>query len=109
MYDYIIVDTAPIALVTDTMVVNRLADMTLYCMRMGHTKKISLDTVQAIASRKSLSNMGILISQVGVGKLYYGGEKQSKGYGYGYGYGYGTNKKKGIFRRVMRSIRRGRK
>lgn len=110
MYDYIIVDTAPIALVTDTQVINRLADVTLYCMRMGHTEKISLDTVKALSLRKSLNNLGVIISQVGVGKLYYGGEKKSTnfGYGYGYGYGYGShdNKKESVFKRIINSIKK---
>lgn len=88
-YDYIIVDTAPIALVTDTMIANRLADLTLYCMRMGHTDKNVFETLKAITARKSLKNMGVLLSNVGVGTLYYGGDKNSKGYGYGYGYGHG--------------------
>ena len=92
LYDYIIVDTAPVALVTDTQIINRMADVTLYCMRMGHTQKVSLDTVKAISGRKSLKNLGVLIAQVGVGKLYYGGESRSTNYGYGYGYGYGNSK-----------------
>ena len=110
MYDYIIVDTAPIALVTDTQIINRLADVTLYCMRMGHTEKISLDTVNAISMRKSLNNLGVIISQVGVGKLYYGGEKKSTnfGYGYGYGYGYGSKdtKKESAFQRLINLIKK---
>lgn len=107
-YDYIIIDTAPIALVTDTQIINRLADVTLYCMRMGHTEKISLDTIKAISTRKSLKNMGVIISQVGVGKLYYGGEKKSTNFGYGYGYGYGyvsrDAKAESAFQRLIRLI-----
>lgn len=113
VYDYIIVDTAPIALVTDTQVINRLADITLYCMRMGHTEKVSLDTVKAISQRKSLNNLGVLISQVGVGKLYYGGEKKSTnfGYGYGYGYGYGSRdtKKETVFHRILNLLKKRKK
>ena len=109
-YDYIIVDTAPIALVTDTQIINRLADITLYCMRMGHTEKVSLDTVKAISNRKSLNNLGVIVSQVGVGKLYYGGEKKSTnfGYGYGYGYGYGANdgKKMSAFKQMLSHLKK---
>lgn len=109
-YDYIIVDTAPIALVTDTQIINRLADITLYCMRMGHTEKVSLDTVKAISTRKSLNNLGVIVSQVGVGKLYYGGEKKSTnfGYGYGYGYGYGANdgKKMSAFKQMLSHLKK---
>lgn len=112
IYDYIIVDTAPIALVTDTQIINRLADITLYCMRMGHTEKVSLDTVKAISMRKSLNNLGVLISQVGVGKLYYGGEKRSTNFGYGYGYGYGyvaSGKKESAFKRAISYLKRKKK
>lgn len=110
MYDYIIVDTAPIALVTDTMIANRLADITLYCMRMGHTDKHVFDTLKAITTRKSLKSMGVIISNVGVGKLYYGGEKSgSSGFGYGYGYGYGYKDDKvesSVIKRVFKSLKK---
>ncbi|MBR3931367.1 MAG: chromosome partitioning protein ParA, partial [Tidjanibacter sp.] len=110
-YDYVIVDTAPIALVTDTMVANRVADMTLYCMRMGHTDKTVFETLRAITIRQSLKNMGVIISEVGVGKLYYGGEKSGTGFGYGYGYGYGyghkdEDTKKTIITRLLKLLKK---
>ncbi|MBR1958876.1 MAG: polysaccharide biosynthesis tyrosine autokinase [Tidjanibacter sp.] len=111
MYDYIIIDTAPIALVTDTMLANRLADVTLYCMRMGHTDKTVFETLRAITIRQSLKNMGVIISEVGVGKLYYGGEKTGTGFGYGYGYGYGyghkdEDTKKTIITRLLKLLKK---
>lgn len=111
MYDYIIIDTAPIALVTDTMLANRLADVTLYCMRMGHTDKTVFETLRAITIRQSLKNMGVIISEVGVGKLYYGGEKSGTGFGYGYGYGYGyghkdEDTKKTIITRLLKLLKK---
>jgi hypothetical protein len=77
---------------------------------MGHTDKHVFDTLKAITARKSLKNMGVIISNVGVGKLYYGGEKSgSSGFGYGYGYGYGYKDDKvesSVIKRVFKSLKK---
>lgn len=79
-YDYIIVDTAPTILVTDTLLISQLADMTIYMTRANYTEKKILAFSGELNEQKKLVNMAYVINDVGAGKAY--------GYGYGYGYGY---------------------
>lgn len=78
-YDYIIVDTAPLMLVTDTFLFADLADATLYVTRSGYTEKTLLDfAVKNIESGK-IKNVGFILNDV---------SKEHFGYGNKYGYGY---------------------
>ncbi len=81
-YDYVIVDTAPTLLVTDTTLITHLADLVLYIIRANFTEKKLLKFIYGIKYVNSKKNMGIILNNVG----------QNKGYGrysYNYGYGYG--------------------
>ncbi|MCM4167373.1 Tyrosine-protein kinase ptk [Arenibacter antarcticus] len=80
-YDYIIVDTAPTMLITDTLLISQFADLTLFVVRSGHTDKRLLDFSKDLNKSKKLKNMGYLLNEVGI--------KRSRGYGYSYNYGYG--------------------
>ena len=78
-YDYIIVDTAPIGMVTDTLLLGDYADAFIYVVRAYYLDKRLLSVAQDLYRDKRLPNMAILIN----------GTDKEKGYGYGYGYGYG--------------------
>ncbi|RTE51712.1 polysaccharide biosynthesis tyrosine autokinase [Arenibacter aquaticus] len=80
-FDYIIVDTAPTILITDTLLISQHADATLYVTRAGYTDKRLLEFSKELNKSKKLKNMGYLLNEVGLNR--------SKGYGYGYNYGYG--------------------
>ncbi len=80
LYDYIIVDTAPTILVTDTLLISHLADATLYITRADFTEKNLLDYSIELNKAKKLINMAYVVNGVGSNKSY--------GYNYGYGYGY---------------------
>ena len=82
-YDYIIVDTAPTILVTDTMLVSQLADATLYILRANFTDKSLLGFSQDLFETNKLKNMAYVLNGVGASKSY--GYKYNYGYGYGYG------------------------
>lgn len=82
-YDYIIVDTAPTILVTDTLLIAPYADVTLYLCRANYTEKQLLEYSKDLNSQEKLKNMAYVINDIGAGKAY--------GYGYGYGYGYRYN------------------
>lgn len=84
-YDYIIVDTAPTILVTDTMLISQYADATLYLVRAGFTEKSLLDFSRNLSENGRLKNMAYVINGVGVSKSY--------GYTYNYGYSYGYGDK----------------
>lgn len=84
-YKYIIVDTAPVGMVTDTLLLNDYADAFVYVVRANYLDKRLLNIAETSYKEKRLSNMAILIN----------GSDHSKGYGYGYGYGgygYGNDK-----------------
>ena len=83
MFDYIIVDTAPTILVTDTFLISKYADLTLFLTKANFTEKKLLDFSKALQASGKLKNMAYVINSVGAGKSY------SYGYGYIYGYHYG--------------------
>jgi len=86
-YDYIIVDTAPVNMVTDTLLISKYADITLYVTRANYLDKQLLNVPQTLYKENKLPNMAILLNDTDLTKGYgYGG------YGYGgYGYGYGNS------------------
>lgn len=84
-YDYIVVDTAPTILVTDTMLISELADATLYLVRAEYTEKNLLDFSRNLHETGRLKNMAYVINGVGASRSY------GYTYNYGYSYGYGSN------------------
>ena len=80
-YDYLIVDTAPVNLVTDTLLIAKYADMFMYVARANYLDKRLLSVPQTLYNEKRLPNMAIVLNDTD--------PKRSYGYGYGgYGYGY---------------------
>ncbi len=84
-YDYIIVDTAPISLVTDTLLIGKHADMFVYVTRANYLDKRMLEIPKSLYNEKRLPNMAVLLNGVNINGF---------GYGYGYGYGYGQAQEK---------------
>jgi len=81
IYDYIILDTPPVGLVSDALELAQFCDATLYLVRQGITKKGMLSVVNEKHKRGELHNISIVLNDF---------ENKSKyGYGYNYGYGYG--------------------
>lgn len=83
-YDYIIVDTAPLMLVTDTFLFAELADATVYVMRSKYTEKTLIDFANKNIKLNKIKNAAFVLNDVS--KSYFG-------YGNKYGYGYGTREK----------------
>ena len=77
-YDYVILDTAPVGLVTDTLEIGKYADVTAYICRADYTPKSSFRIINSLAEEKKLPNMCIILNGVDMSK---------KKYGYYYGYG----------------------
>lgn len=86
VYDYVVVDTAPTILVTDTMLISQLADATIYIARANYTEKNLLKFSKELSESGKLKNMAYVINSVGANK------SQGYGYNYGYNYGYGSAK-----------------
>lgn len=93
-YDYILLDTAPVGLVADTLLIGRVASASVYVCRAGYTAKSSFDFINEIKGENKLPNMSIIINDVDMDKgTYYGAGKYGYGKRYGYGYrqyGYGV-------------------
>ena len=87
-FDVIIVDTAPIGMVSDAMTLSKFADATLYLVRQGHTFKKQVVLIDEFYRENKLPKVSIVINDVKMkpGYGYYGYGR----YGYGYGYGYGS-------------------
>jgi tyrosine-protein kinase Etk/Wzc len=83
-FDVIIVDSAPIGLVTDAVILSEHADATLYIMRQNYTLKKQIGLINEMYHNKKLPKLVLILNDVRL-------ETGSKRYGYGYGYGYGTN------------------
>ena len=98
-FDYVIMDTAPIGMVTDTLLVGRVADLSVYVCRADYTHKAEYTLINELAIEKKLSKLCTVINGVDLKKrkygYYYGYGKYGKYYGYGkrYGYGYGYGEK----------------
>ena len=80
IYDYIILDTAPIQMVSDTLNLSYLADVTVFVVKYDYTDKTSLARVDNFIKKEQLKNVGILINGVNM--------KTAYGYGYGRNYTY---------------------
>lgn len=91
MYDYVIVDTAPSMLVTDTMILNEYTQTTLYVIRAGYTDKKLLEFPQDAIKENRLSNVSFVLNNVRMSNF---------GYGNKYGYTY-TAEKKSFWNRLF--------
>ena len=80
-YDYIMIDTAPVGLVTDTLQIARVVDASMYMCRADYTPKSSFNLINALANENKFPNMAIVLNGIDMSK-----RKYSYYYGYG-GYG----------------------
>ncbi|MGO4906189.1 polysaccharide biosynthesis tyrosine autokinase [Flavobacterium sp. W20_MBD1_R3] len=103
-YDYIILDTPPVGLVSDALELAQYCDVTLYIVRQNFTKKDMITLLNNRVKRGELDNASIILN---------GLENKAKyGTGYGYGYGYGTyangyyeeEQPKSVYQRIAQKI-----
>ena len=94
-FDYVILDTAPAGMVTDTLLVGRVADLSVYVCRADYSRKAEFTLINELAADNKLPNICTIINGLDLKKkkygYYYGYGKYGKYYGYGkrYGHGYG--------------------
>ncbi len=93
-YDYVIVDTAPCMLVTDTIIINNLADVTLYVIRAHYTDKKILEFPKDAIADGRLSRVAFVLNAVKTLNFGYGNK-------YGYTYAFG-NEKKSLLQRLFK-------
>src|SRR5690606_3115349 len=99
-FDVIVVDTAPVGLVSDALSLGRHADASLYIVRQRYTYKAQLNFIDDLYHQKKIPQMGIVVNDAKSK-----GSKGYYGYGggrYGYGYGYGLAKEGGYYENERR-------
>ena len=91
-YDYIILDTAPVGLVSDSLIASRVADSVVYVLRLNYSHSEDVTFLNTLVAEGKLENVSVVINaeerKAGVRMGY----RRYAGYGYGYGYGYGDEK-----------------
>ena len=106
-YDYIILDTPPVGLVSDALELSQYCDVTLYIVRQNFTKKDMITLLNNRVKRGELNNTSIILNG------FQNKAKYGAGYGYGYGYGYGNttyangytdDTPKNIFEKIIRKF-----
>ena len=114
-YDYIILDTAPVGIVSDTLQIGRVADITVFIVRADYTPKSSFGLLNTLADEHKMPTPCIVLNGIDMSKRKYGyyygyghyGKYGRYGYGkYGYGhgrYGYGNYGNYGSYGRYAQS------
>jgi len=91
-FDYVILDTSPIGIVSDTYALNRFADVNLYIVRADYTPKKNIEDASILFKQKKLARMYFILNAADLKKASYRyGYGKKYGYGYGNKYGYGYN------------------
>ncbi len=101
MYDFIIIDSPPVGLVSDAFELSKLVDTSIYVVRQGYSKKGMLDMINDKYKDGSIKNISVLLNDMSQGKGYYG-------YGYGYGLyadGYHQEEKSSFIKKILKRFK----
>lgn len=93
-FDFVIIDTPPLALVTDAFVISKFVDHTVFVLRQNYSPKEFVKSINEYYQSGKLKNMSILLNDIYKSGLGYG-YGQGYAYHYGYSYGYGSKQKNG--------------
>ncbi|MBK6628972.1 MAG: polysaccharide biosynthesis tyrosine autokinase [Flavobacteriales bacterium] len=100
-YDYVIIDTPPVGLITDALVMMKHVDATLFVVNTRFANKDHLTSAMEVIQSNPVRNFGFILNGVRMkkSKYYYNtnygyGYRYAYGYGSGYGYGYGYGRRK---------------
>lgn len=97
VYDYIVIDTTPMLSVADASIVDRVADVTLFVVRMGVEEVSFIPQLDKLNRDKKLRNMALVLNDIDLRRSYGYGYGYGYSYGYGYGHNYDKKKKKRFF------------
>jgi capsular exopolysaccharide synthesis family protein len=92
-FDYIVIDTPPVAIVTDALLVSSITDFYLFVVRQRYTSKNTIELVEELRRNESIKSLGIVVNDISMSGYYGYGLRYgySMGYGYNYGYNYYTH------------------
>jgi len=88
-FDYIIIDTPPVAIVTDALLISGYVDVNLFIVRQRYSSRNTLELIDHLNTQGELKNMAIIINDISLSGYY--GYGMRYGYSSGYGYSYGSN------------------
>lgn len=88
-FDYIIIDTPPVAIVTDALLLAKYVDVNMFIVRQRYTSRNTLEMIEQLKNKGELKNMTIIINDISLSGYY--GYGMRYGYALGYGYSYGYN------------------
>ncbi|HTF82336.1 MAG TPA: CpsD/CapB family tyrosine-protein kinase, partial [Cytophagales bacterium] len=91
IYDVIFIDTPPVGLVTDGIIIMKKVDQPLYVVRAGYSKKGFEKNINKLITNNNFRNVGAILNGFDNSMGYGYGYKYGYGYGYGYGSGYYTD------------------
>jgi capsular exopolysaccharide synthesis family protein len=94
-YEYIILDTAPLLLVTDTFLIAELSDVTIYVSRSKYTEKALLEFANRNIDQKKIRNVGFVLNDV---------SRENLGYSNKYGYGYNQHTEQSWFQKIKNKL-----
>jgi capsular exopolysaccharide synthesis family protein len=88
-FDYIIIDTPPVAIVTDALLVSSITDFYLFVVRQRYSSKNTIELVEELRWNESIKSLGVVVNDISMSGYY--GYVLRYGYSMGYGYNYGYN------------------
>jgi capsular exopolysaccharide synthesis family protein len=95
-FEFVIIDTPPLALVTDAFVISKFVDHTVFVLRQNFSPKQFISSIDEYYRSGKIKSISILLNDIYISGLGYGyGQGYAYYYGYGYGYGYGSKSKSG--------------
>jgi Mrp family chromosome partitioning ATPase len=102
-FDVVLIDTAPVGMVSDAMTLGEMANTTLYIVRQGHTYKKQISLIDEFFRENKLPKISIIINDVKLrpGYGYYGYGRYGYGYGYGGGYYEMEKEDKPWFKKIL--------
>lgn len=104
-FDYVIIDTAPVGLVSDALIIEEFADITCYVLRQNYTYKSQLGIVNDLYKTKKVKQLYLIVNDIQMQK------NAMTGYGHGYGHGYGnyqydmTNAEHNMLSSLLKKVR----
>jgi len=90
-FDFVIIDTPPVGLISDALVLMKHADLTLFVLNTKYATREAVANAIEIVEMNHLTHFGFILNGVKRKRSKYYYNKYSYGYGYGYGEGYGNN------------------
>jgi capsular exopolysaccharide synthesis family protein len=87
-FDYIIIDTPPVAIVTDALLVLPFTDFYLFVVRQRYSSKNTLEMIEELRKNGNIKSLGIVVNDISISGYYGYGLRYGYSMGYGYNYGY---------------------